>query len=933
MEHPQETSQGWQDKAASARSAEAERTLGRTEPPVFMFQPLRMRVLEHLRSENGLVPKVLTVVAPVGYGKTVLMSMLLAELRRTGRQCFWFALDDRDSSVESVISALESLLNGQPAELHPTQALFRGQPSVQSRIHALMDLLKRYPLPLTLFLDNLNCCTDAALEWLLTQLVFHTPASRQLVLSSTREIPFDLAHAQLQGLVRQIGPADLGFGSEDVARLLGSQIAGLIGQQGVQDIARQTEGWPAAVRMVQIILSNAEHPRLALKDFSGSDEGLARLLNRRVLSAFPDEVRDFLLCIAPLRTFNLELCRHAVNDDAAKQHLAYLLDRNVFVIPMDRNRSWYRLHGLFREYLLHEAETTLSAARRQTVLTRAAHWCEKNGYWRESVEYALASGSADTAGHILEQLGPSCIRNSGLVPQYIQWMEALHAMDHQAGPQAEYWFVWALAFHRRYDYARRQSAALVLRLQQPSEAPQASEDKARLQRKIAILQASIASLSDYLQEAHLGAAAWLAQVESGVDDPFNLAAANCIECGHFSRAFRFVEARQSVQRAREAAYQVNSPYVDGWVSAYAALILIYEGHFAAAYADLVAALASTKAALGEDSGIGGTLAMVAAKCAAEMGLQEEAWLLFELGSKTSRTHGFLESAACGLEAAVLLWQGQGDERISLVQLRDIAAAYSPRLSLMLSCFLIRRMLVLGWPDEAHAEVEHIGLEGGGVFIYQRAPQDPPIPQLDALLEDTRLALLLAGGKYKQAEPLIEQEMRQAKAVHCTLRLVELSLASATLAVRNKQAGLAVRHITQAIRNASPHGIVRPFQEQAETMSAVVADTKVNAWGFASSEERQFFVDRCRDLRFANQSLYDKVASLHAEDPHLATQLTARERELLGYIDVGLSNQQIADHIDVSLTTVKWHLQNLYAKLGVKNRSAALAKSRVLNVLS
>ena len=93
------------------------------------------------------------------------------------------------------------------------------------------------------------------------------------------------------------------------------------------------------------------------------------------------------------------------------------------------------------------------------------------------------------------------------------------------------------------------------------------------------------------------------------------------------------------------------------------------------------------------------------------------------------------------------------------------------------------------------------------------------------------------------------------------------------------------------------------------------------------------VDLCRGLTFSDQSLYDRLATLHDEEPQLLAQLTSRERELLGYIDAGLSNQQIADRIDVSLTTVKWHLQNMYAKLGVTNRSAALARARVLSLLS
>lgn len=910
----------------------ADAKFGRTDPPMLMFQPLRTRSLERLDAGSGLAAKILCIVAPVGYGKTVLMSMLLADLRRAGKQCLWFALDEQDTAAENVIGALEAMLNGRETELHPTQVLFRGHEPVGNRVEALLDLVERYPLPITLFIDNLNCCTDAALHRLLDGLAFRTRATVQLVLSSTRDIPLDISRAQLAGMIRLIGPADLGFDVGEVSNLLGPALCARIGQPGVETVARQTEGWPAAVRMAQIILSNAEQPHLALKAFSGSDEALAHLLNRKVLSGFPDEVREFLFCVAQLRTFSLELCSHAVGSDRAAEHLAYLLDRNVFLIPLDRNRSWYRLHGLFRDHLLHEAERFLSARRRREVLVRAARWCEKNGQWRESVDYALASGSTATACQILEHKAPVFVRDRGDLMQYIKWIETLHDQGHLAGPEAEYWFAWALAFHRRYDYARQQCASLAARVQRQQKKTESGKASA-LQRRIAILRTSIDSLSDRLQDAHRSAAQWLAGVDAGTDDPFNVAVANCMESCFYAGSFRFVEARRAIEAAREAAFQANSAHVDGWVSTYAALIAIYEGNYAAAYPELVAALAATRAALGDDTGICGTMAMVAAKCAAEMGLSEETWQLLDFGIRTSRTHGFLEATACGLEAAVLIWSGDKDDHVSIPLLNEIAGSYPPRLSLMLSCYLVRRLVVLGRVDEASELAERIGLTTGGAEPRNREPLAKKIAYLETLIENARIDLLIASGRFKQAELLIAEETRRARATHRASRLVGLALASAQIAARSGQQTLALRHITRAVSIAATRCIVRPFNEHAETLASVVADTKVGEWGFATKEERRFFVDRCRQLTFADPSLYDKLLSLHQEAPHLADHLTARELELIGHIDTGFSNQQIADRINVSLHTVKWHLQNMYAKLGVTNRSAALAKARVLNLLS
>ncbi|MGQ0698617.1 MAG: LuxR C-terminal-related transcriptional regulator [Panacagrimonas sp.] len=906
----------------------AERKVGRTDPPVFMFRALRRKVLDRIQAPGGLASKCVAVMAPVGYGKTVLMSMLLSDLRRTGRQCLWFALDDRDATLDSLIGGLESLLRESDTTLHPTHALFRGHEPAEKRIDALIELIAGYPLPMTLFIDNLQFCSDPALGRLLDWLCFRTQATVHLVLSSTREMPLDVARAELEGLIRQIGPADLGFGSDEVGELLGPELCQRIGLQGLEAVTRQTEGWPAAARMVQIILSNAEDPRATLKTFSGSDQALAKLLNRQVLSGFPAEIRDFLLCLAQLRTFCLELCTQAIGGDRAAEHLAYLMERNVFVIPIDRNREWYRLHGLFRDHLLHDAGRALAAGRSNDVLTRAARWCESNGYWREAIEYALASGSASTASEVLERTAATFVRDRGDILQYIGWLEALHGQGHQAGPEAEYWFGWALAFHRRYDYARQQIDILAERIRRPSGKLAVAPD---LQRRITILRTSIDSLTDHLQDAHRGASEWLAGASTSGDDAFNLTAAHCIESCYFTNALQFVDARRAIQSARESAFQANSAYVDGWVHSYSGLIEIHEGNYVAAYPELVRALDTTRAALGDESGICGTLAMVVSRCAIGMGLVQEACQLLELGLRTSRTHGFLEATACGLDAALLLWTGASDDPISIASLREVASAYPPRLSFTLSCHLIRRLIRLGRIDEARTEASRIGLN---IETGQRRKSICPfagIAQIDALMSAVRIELNIAAGRYKQGEAVIEQERRRAKASDCIARLVELELDSAEVAARIDDRALSVRHITRAVRLGAPRRILRIFHDHAATLGEVVSQTKASAWGFASEEERRFFAELCRTLPGSDLNEVARVATAH-DQPRLLGSLTAREMELLGFIDAGLSNQQLADRTDVSLTTIKWHLQNLYGKLAVSSRSAALAKARMLNLL-
>lgn len=322
---------------------------------------------------------------------------------------------------------------------------------------------------------------------------------------------------------------------------------------------------------------------------------------------------------------------------------------------------------------------------------------------------------------------------------------------------------------------------------------------------------------------------------------------------------------------------------------------------------------------------------MAARCAVAMGLDAEARQLLALGIRSSRSHGFLDAAACGLEAGLMLWRGKDDDAVvPMSMLRDVVAAYPQRLSLTFSCYLVRRLIVLGRLDEAVAEAERIGFGLASRQRRNRMEKAHCVVRLDALLAMTKIELQIAAGRYKQAIPMLNSEIRQARLNGCNASLVELELNSALVAVRLQDPALGVRHVTRAVRIAASRRIVRPFMDRIEVLRALVSQSKPSVWGFATEDERVFFAQMCRQLDLDDQVKSANLVAAEASSRALDV-LTPREVELLGFIEAGLSNQQMADRIDVSVTTIKWHLQNLYGKLGVSSRTAALARARSIHL--
>lgn len=896
-----------------------------TEPPALMFEPVRTRLLDALAHAHKARPKVLSIVAPIGYGKTVLMAAFFEHLRAGGETCSWIGLDDRACGANHVLDALENALLDANHRIPPSHTLFSSEEAFQHhRIDTLAGRLRSATRATTVFIDNLYANGEDALSGLLDVLVFDTPAVVRFVWSSTTELPFNRSQARLRGLLRQIGASDLSFSADEIRALLGPELSTALGADGIDSLLRQTEGWPAAVRLAQIILADSDQPQAALASFSGADEDLSGLLSRLASKGFEPKLHALLLQLSHFSTFTTALCRHVTGDPETERTIELLLQRNLFVVRLDRNRERYRLHGLFRTQLQHEAGQQLSPEQRQTILQRAAEWCEQAGDLRDAIDYALDAGATGVASRVLDRIAEDCVRDRGDIAQFIAWFERLRTANAEVGWTSHFWYIWALIFCRRYEYGRRQHALLSERLETRGAESGAPSD---LPQRLAHLRICIDLFTDRLPETLQCTGHWLDADRHG--DTFDTASVNCVKSVCLTSMHRMADARLTLSTAQPLLEQVGSGYGLGWAGLLSGLIHASEGHYAKAYEVLSSSMARTADLLGEQAEIRDTQALVKAGCAVEMGLDEEARVLLGIGFRTAGRHGLVDTAASGLDAAVKLWDGSTSGDIEIGRLESLASCYPPRLSMMLCCYLIRRLLQLGRLPDALVEAERLGLTA-----ERRTPAVDAleaVPRSRALYALSMIDLHLASGRTKQAEAWLAREKPRAQAEGRIAHLVELGLVEATLAMRGGHAAHAARALLQAVTHAAHRRIVRPFDDGADTVAAVLNARPPCSSVFAQQDERRFFAALC-----ARPAIRQRLAVPACPPPdqapaHVVTP-TRREIELLALLDAGLSNQQLADRMNLSITTTKWHLQNLYRKLAVKNRATAVARARALNFL-
>ncbi|WP_213956830.1 LuxR C-terminal-related transcriptional regulator [Variovorax sp. dw_954] len=864
-------------------------------------------------------PKVINVVAPIGYGKTVLMAQLYSHLAESGHDAHWIGLDERDASADRVLAALLDQLATRRSVVDPTQALMRGDEPLERRIDALVTVLSDLPGEATVFIDNLNSCTDEALGPMLNALVFRTPATVTFIWSSTNEIPFDAARAKLEERLRQIGYGDLSLDARETGDLLGVDLGRDLGSAGVSAVQARTEGWPAAVRMAQIVLSASERPLAALDAFSGSDEDISALLHRQVLVRISPELRDFLMCLSLLRTFGIAMCRYVMGTDDARDRLDFLLKRNVFIVPLDRNRKRYRLHSLFREYLGGEAALQLNAGRRKQVLVRASEWCEQAAEWHDAISYALAADELATAARLMERSAHVFVRENGDIQQFIAWVDRLRGTRTPIGWESRYWYVWALVFQRRFESSLQHHRLLVEQFVRRGPEVVVPAD---LGQRIQHLRICIDYFADRLDDAQRGVDAWL--VEHVSSSAYGVGSIGCILSLCQAFYFRFEQAWKTMRAAQPVLLGIDGADMVGWISLIHAAIMTYEGDYQHALDELGSGLAEARKRLGDDAVLCGTMALVASHCATEMGEIAQARELLVFGMRTARNTATLDLLACGFDAALQLWTGRDDELVSVARLRELAAAYPPRLALMLSCQLIQR---LGRTGDALAEAERIGLLADCDDAAEVHRDELVVPRARDLWWATAIDLLIAVRRMVRADVLITREYRIAKEEGRASRLVELGLARARIALHAGDETGASRALAGSLRRAARRRIVRPFKDHSELVAALTHAGKISTWTFALAEERAFFEEIARGPAPGSP---DSGNPSKEPDAFVAVSApTAREAELLVLLDLGLSNQEIADRTQVSITTIKWHLKNLYRKLGVSTRTAALARARSL----
>ena len=913
---------------------------------------LRPRLIERL--DAGLDGKLTLISAAAGCGKTTLVSAWIAVLQASPRplgeplnrgashgpgvravRAAWLSLDEGDSDparfLAYLIAALQTVApsvgQGALAALHASQPQ---PPPAEVILTAVVNDLAALPDRLILVLDDYHVLDAPAVDQALAFLLQNLPPHLHLVIATREDPPLPLARLRARGQLTELRAADLRFTPAEAAEFLNRSMGLNLSAEDIAALEARTEGWIAGLQLAAISMQDREDIAGFIQAFTGSHRFVLDYLGEEVLRRQPEPIRSFLLQTAILDRFCAPLCNAVAERDDGKATLDALERSNLFLIPLDDQRHWYRYHHLFADVLqthLAEAQPDRVAALHR----RASAWYERNGLRSDAIRHALAAQDFERAAGLIELAWPVA-EDGSLSTWWLGWVRVLPDDLVRARPVLSVWYAYALLFSGEIEAAGSRLTdaerwlALADHLDGHPKAPPA-EMIVMDEEQFQSLPARIAVARAYHAQA-LG------------DVPGTVTYAR--------RALDLTPEADLFGRGQATALLGLAYWASGDLAAASRVFANYTMNLRAAGHILDAisttfVLAEIQIALGRLHEALNTLEpllqFVVNECA--LAPPDTADLYREL-AELSRERGDLESAAqhalraqeLGEHSGVLDWkrrlcvtqsrmkQTQGDldgaldllneaERLlirtPIPDVRPIAAAKA------------RIWVAQGRLTEAQAWVREQGLSVDDPPGYLREFEHITLARiLIAQYRNDRL-----DGAIHAAMQLLDRLLQAAEEGGRMSSVIEILVLQALAHQARGIVTLALPPLQRALALAEPEGYIRIFVDEGQPIAELLERMKVEGV-------------RVKAYLHTVLDAFGRQEGLHASSSHmpypLIEPLSERELEVLRLLRTELSGPEIARALVVSLSTVRTHTQHLYAKLGVDNRRAAVRRAEELRLL-
>jgi LuxR family maltose regulon positive regulatory protein len=907
----------------------------------------RPRLIERL--DEGLRPdqRLTLISAPAGYGKTTLLGEWIScrgnvSTTRSGipaqtppLHVAWISLDEGDNDPTRFLTYLVGALQTVDTEIgQDTAAALRAlqhqQPSTEMLLTGLINEITNLSAPLVLVLDDYHVIKAQPVHQAISFLIDHVPAHVHLIIATRTDPPLHLARLRARMQLSELRAAELRFTTDEAAAFL-NQVTGLdLSSDDVAALESRTEGWIVGLQLAALSMKDREDIPGFIAAFTGSHHYILDYLTEEVLRRQPENVQTFLLHTTVLDRLCGPLCDALLDirdrrDAPSHEILEHLESCNLFIVPLDDERRWYRYHRLFADLLLNRLGR-LHADQVPELHRRASLWYEHNGSIAEAVRHAVSAGDWPRAADLVEQRGWQLL-GQGEIVTISRWLTALPEDLVRARTELCILYAWILVLTGQSDAveSRLQDAEKNLALQSASAESEdalghiaavrayAATHEGDATRAIVLAREALERLpGDDLAVRSiisftLGSAYLLTGDVAGACQAFAEASEIGRASGDVHVAVSALSALGGQQMALGRLYQASETFQtvlhlsaererDGkplpiTARAYSGLSeLHYEWN------DLEAATRYAKESVELAKRWGNAEVWVRTPLAL-------AWAL--------QARGDMDGAYAALEKADQF------ARRHHMSLWSVARVEACRVRLWLAPVGGDMAAAARW-----AEARESVLQADGELPYGREREYLALARV-----------LIALGRYGDALDWLARLRAAASAGDRVGRVIETLVLEAVARQARGERQQAISTLEQALSLARPEGYVRTFLDEGAPVAALLSEMAGDRQSPNAPYVRRLLAAFGIEVDGRGRTVRTSAVSTAVPSPHpLVEPLTERELEVLGCIAAGLSNAEIAGQLFIAVSTVKRHINHIFGKLGVTSRVQAVVRAQELGLL-
>jgi LuxR family maltose regulon positive regulatory protein len=880
--------------------------------------------------------------APAGFGKTTAAAAWVSDAQDRGRAVAWVSLDEADDQPATfwtyVVLALQRTAPTIGANVLP--ALESGQPPTRALITVLLNELAEQPVDIDLVLDDYHLADSPGVADGVAFLLDHLPPNLHVIITTRADPDLPLSRLRARGQLVEVRARELRFTVDEVTRYLGDVGDLEVAPEDVTTLAERTEGWVAALQLAALSMQGRDDVASFVAGFAGTDRYVVDYLVDEVLSRQPDDVRTFLLRTSVLDRLTGDLCDAVTESSGGRAMLETLYRANLFLVPLDDRRHWYRYHHLFADVLQTHLRD-VSPDEQEALHRRASQWYADAGIPAAAVRHALAACDVERAADIAEATFPA-LQQRRKEATVRGWVDAFPDDVVARRPVLAISFVGGLM--QANDFATVDARLAAVERQLPAiHARRAGDDVARD-------DTGGAQTLVVLDEAEL------ARVPAAV------------EMYRAALALMDGDPAATVDRARRAlaAAVPGDELVRGGANALSGLASWASGDLDEARVFYAASLQHLARAGHLADVLGCTIAL--ADIRITQGQLSDALHDYEDGLRlaegdderdvlrgaadmhvgvadVSLERGDVDKARTHLTRALELGESLGLPqfpyrwRASMALIAETGGDADGALDLLGEA---ERIYVSDFSPDVrplHARRARVEVAHGDIDAGLRWAADHDVTPDDVLsyareFEHVTLAEVLLARARRDGDQQALEDARNllARLVAATeeggrhgTRVDVLALQSLAADAAGDAAS-AESALSRALSLAEPEGQVRSFTRHGATMAALLGRA-------VGAHARSPFVERLRSALASGVPQDPRRPQEGAPVGVLAEPLSVRETEVLRLLASELDGPDIARHLVVSLHTVRTHTKNIYTKLGVNSRRAAVRRAEELGLLS